>query len=304
MKTEKKQVKTVKTPTKKKKANVSINAASSITSKIPYERCYEDGGIIEIENGVYSASYRIDVPDSCQERYISKVAYNSMEKLLDVLQGYSFRFTIRNSTMPVDEYMDTVKLPEDKEPKINEFINSYNKLLANNVNIGHNNFRSNLYLTVLKDAEVPDDARDSFAELDEQIINAVGNIYGYKAKRLSLDERLEVLYDIYHPDADAPEFGDKVNYDGNGFSIASMKRMKMSTKDVIAPKYYEAKERNYMKIGDKFVRTLFINSIPSVINDTLLSDLISRIQQRYLVCKLSAYGCGFWFQNYCKACKR
>lgn len=260
----------------KKAKRTSVNAANYITSKIPYMRCYEEQGMFEIEPHKYSVSYAINAPEELSgEQYVKNIAYHCMENILVALRGFTFRFTIRNSHISEEEYLKSVSLPENKEDKINEVIRDYNAVLRENVNIGHNNFKMSLYLTVVTEAEVPDDALARFQSIEDILVSEFKALYGYEVKLLSLPERLEVLYDIYHPDMDSPAFGSKVDYDGNGFSVASMKRMKMNTKDVIAPKHYEAKYRDYFELGDKFGRMLFINSIPAKVSDSLLSDLIS-----------------------------
>lgn len=74
-------------------------------------------------------------------------------------------------------------------------------------------------------------------------------------------------------EADAAGFGEKVDYDGKGFSMKSMQQMKMDTKDTIAPEWYEVREKDYMKIGSYYVRNFFISSIPESVPDSVLPDL-------------------------------
>lgn len=271
---DKKDKKSTKKQKRAKKA--SVNVANSITSKIPYLHCYEECGMFEIEPNKYSITYAITPPDTQPSvQYVRNIAYDCMRNILCSLKDFTFRFTIRNSYISEDEYLNEVLLPENKSNTMNAIIHDYNDVLKSNVEIGHNNFKMTLYLTLVTDADVPDDALSKFQESEEAIVSGFEKMYGYRAYMLSLSERLEMLYDIYHPDADSPVFGSKVDFDGNGFSIASMKRMKMNTKDVIAPKFYEAKERDYFRLGDKFGRMLFINSIPANVTDSLFSDLIS-----------------------------
>lgn len=263
-------------PAKSKK--VSVNAASVIANKIPYLRCFEEHGMFEIEHNKYSVTYAIHHPQSISdEQYIRSAVYSCMEKILVTLKDFTFRFTIRNSNISAEEYLDSILLPENREDNVNKIIRDYNNVLRENMDIGHNNFKMTLYLTLITDAEVPDDALARFEAVDDVLIKEFHEMYGYLVHPLTLAERLEVLYEIYHPDANAPAFGSKVDYDGKGFSIASMQRMKMNTKDVIAPSVYRVneKDKDYFRIGNKFVRALFINSIPMNVNDSLLPDLIS-----------------------------
>lgn len=291
---------------RKKYKKVSINAANTITSKIPYLRCYEEQGMFEIEQNKYSVTYAIHPPKTVSnEQYIKTVAYNCMEKILMTMKEFTFRFTIRNSYVSKDEYLESILLPENKEETVNTIIHNYNDVLKENVDIGHNNFKMTLYLTIITDAEVPDDALERFLAIDDALVAEFKELYNYDIKCLSLPERLEVLYDIYHPDADAPSFGSKVDYDGNGFSIASMKRMKMNTKDVIAASFYrvQEKDQNYFRIGNKFVRTLFINSIPANVNDSLLPDLISISSNSMLSVTYQPIDANFGFQTSAKLVK-
>lgn len=94
------------------------------------------------------------------------------------------------------------------------------------------------------------------------------------AKHLNLQERLESIFDIYHLEK-KESFGTIVDYDGKGFSFHSMQLMKLSTKDLVAPTEYDDTEKSYLKIGNTYARSLFINSIPANVTDTVLVDIMS-----------------------------
>lgn len=260
-----------------KRAKTKTNT-NNILNKIPYIHCFEDCGMFEIDTDTYSVTYSVTPPDNISDKaYLKSVVYDCMKNILMALNGFTFRFTIRNSHISKDEYLENIHLPlkpptEDNKT-INSIINDYNAVLDENVDIGHNNFKTSLYLTVITQADVPDDALAKFKELEQPLISSFKSLYNHTARLLSLDERLEVLYDIYHPDIDSPPFGSVVS--DNGFSVEAMKRRKLTTKDIISPSCYEINHRDYFKLGNKFGRMLFINSIPVNVNDSLLSDLIS-----------------------------
>lgn len=263
-------------PKPKKKSTASINANKIIASQIPYIHCFTEAGMIETEPGRYSVCYEIFTPDSVgNERYMSTIAHNKLENILITLKDFTYSFTIRNSVMAKDEYMEKICLSPNKSESVNAVINDYNQMISDNIDIGHNNYCMRLYLTIVKEAKVADDALKAFEDIDESIVQGFKDLYGYNAVRMDLAGRLESLYDIYHPDENAPRYDEKVDYDGNGFSVASMKRMKLNTKDIVAPLFFEAKERNYLRVGNKFVRMFFVNSIPAEVADSLLPDLIS-----------------------------
>lgn len=256
-------------PRNKKK---SINAPKSITSKIPYVGCFEKGGLIEINQGEFSVTYEIIPPviDETTMKFDNSMVHSCMVGILTALKGYRFQFSIRNSFIPKEEFLMKVHL--DENGSYAKLINKYNSVISGNLDIGHNNFDRSLYLTVMTAADSPELALKSFDELNSVLADGFDRLYGYQCIRMDLCKRLELLHDIYHPDYDS-HFGDIVDFDGTGFSVSNMRKMRMNTKDVIAPNAYEVKERNHMKVGRKFARVLFINSFPSRVSDSVINDL-------------------------------
>ena len=48
----------------------SLNISKNIVDKIPYQRCYEEYGIIETEHGIFSCAYEICSPtEQMQAQY-------------------------------------------------------------------------------------------------------------------------------------------------------------------------------------------------------------------------------------------
>lgn len=254
------------------------NNRAFMHKNIPYRYCFEAGGMIETENGIYSRTYKISPPDEdVKGSYHSRKTRMLMESILQKLaENFTFEFTIRNRYMDRKEYLSRVMLEEVKNEDAYQHLRKlYNKVLEDNCDIGHNNFTREVYLTLSVEADMPEVALGKFMEAEEWIKEMFLSLYGFRIKALELAERLELLYDIYHPEQNGFKFGDKVDYDGNGFSIKSMQRMKMDTKDTIAPEHYEYKARDYMRVGNFYTRTFFINSIPESVPDSVLLDLAS-----------------------------
>lgn len=255
-----------------------INNHAIMHKNIPYRYCFEEGGMIETENGIYSRTFKLLPPDEdVKGSYHSKKTRMVMEEILQKLaENFTYQFTIRNCHMNKEEYLSKVMLEEsEKEDAYQHLRTLYNKVLQDNCDIGHNNFTREVYLTISTEADMPEIALEKFLESESWMKEMFHSLYGFQMKALELTERLELLYDIYHPEQNKSKFGDKVDYDGNGFSIKSMQRMKMDTKDTIAPERYEYKARDYMRIGDFYVRTFFINSIPEFVSDSVLLDFAS-----------------------------
>lgn len=191
-----------------------------VTRDIPYVRCYNESGMIETSFGVFSKCYEILSPTRQKElTYSSKKVWECMKSIFLAFRDLSFRFVIHNSPTDKEEYLKTIQLSHGRSDKINACTDSYNALLKENVDVGHNNFTRSIYLCVSMEKNTPDEAVESFAELDQQIADHFASLYGYIAKPLTLEERLNVLYGIYHPGT-----AEKKGLQDGGFSIGDKKK--------------------------------------------------------------------------------
>jgi len=258
--------------------NVQTTNRAFMHKIIPYRYCYEEAGMIETENGVFTRTYKVVPPKGAVKgSYHSKMTRMQMENILQRLaENFRFEFTIRNCRMDKEEYLSKIMLPESESKDAYHHLRTlYNKVLRENCDIGHNNFTREVYLTLSVEADTPEIALEKFMGAEQWLPEIFHSLYGFCIQPMTLEERLELMYDIYHPEPGAAKFGSKVDYDGSGFSVKSMQRMKMDTKDTIAPDRYECKARDHLRVGDSYVRTFFIGSIPESMPDSVLLDLAS-----------------------------
>lgn len=258
--------------------NAQFNNRAFMHKIIPYRYCYQEAGMIETENGVYTRTYKISPPDEAVKgSYHSKMTRMQMENILQKLaENFTFEFTIRNCHMDKKEYLSKIKIPEKgSEDAYHHLRALYNRVLEENCDIGHNNFTREVYLTLSVEADTPEEALKQFEGANQWLTEIFHSLYGFRIQAMELSERLELLYNIYHPEPGAAKFGSKVDYDGKGFSIKSMQRMKMDTKDTIAPERYECKKRDYMRVGNYYARSFFINSISECVSDGMMLDIAS-----------------------------
>lgn len=260
---------------------------------IPYEYCYEEAGMIETEQGVFTRCYQVMPPEQIEKGgYNSKLVKMLMEDVLKRLsESFSFQFTVRNSHQNRDDYLKSIQIEEGGGDGYQEFRRMYNSMLRENCSIGHNNFVRSVYLTISMEADTADEEFRAFEEADAWIREAFQRLYGFSAKPMLLEERLALLYEIYHPGPEEPDFGSRVDYDGMGFSFDSMRSMKMSTKDVVAPEIYDCSARDYLKVGSSYVRVFFINSMPSLFSENMLLDLASVSSRMVLSAGYEAMDC-------------
>lgn len=122
--------------------NVQAMKRAFMHKNIPYRYCFEEGGVIEIEGGIYTRTYRFMPPnETVRGSYHSGKTRMLME---DILQ----------------------KLAE-KEDAYQHLRTLYNKVLQDNCDIGHNNFTREVYLTLALEADVPDAALEQFVGAEQ-----------------------------------------------------------------------------------------------------------------------------------------
>ena len=87
------------------------------------------------------------------------------------------------------------------------------------------------------------------------------------------------LHDIYNPDS-VGLFGNNMIYDTNGklvfspenFSFDILRRMGLSTKDMVAPESFSFRA-DYGMVGSQYFRALYMKTYPQSIRDTILKSL-------------------------------
>lgn len=189
------------------------------------------------------------------------------------VDGTSYQFCVRNRRVDTQDYLKNILVSGHGDEKLDVYVERYNDTICENTSIGHNNFETKIYYIISYSTEIVEDAIEQFEKIDDVVKSRFHNLYGYVAAPMSLVERLESIYDIYHPE-NKQDFGKIVDYDGNGFSFHSMQLMKLTTKDLVAPSEDIISESNYLKIGNSFARALFINSVPANAPDTVLTDIM------------------------------
>ena len=103
-----------------------INNRAIMHKNIPYRYCFEEGGMIETENGIYSRTFKLLPPDEdVKGSYHSKKTRMVMEEILQKLaENFTYQFTIRNCRMDREKYLAKIMLKEsEKEDALLDIMN-------------------------------------------------------------------------------------------------------------------------------------------------------------------------------------
>ena len=266
----------------KNKKKSTVNIDGSLAAKIPYICGYKEDGIIESSQGKYSKMY---VVEELKVENISsfdiRVANQKIEQLLNSFpENVEFQFVVHNRLIEQNDYLKRILInPDSRGSTLKPLIEEYDHIIADNISIGHNNVHKTIYFVISVCSDVVDDARLIFKHVDEEIHENFNAVYGIHVKPLSLVERFHVLYSMFNPGQD--DFGRSVDFKDTGdITPKNLKYMKMTSKDIVAPKSWNTKTSllNYTILNEgtnreQYARVFFINSLPETISSSMISDL-------------------------------
>lgn len=259
----------------KSKKKASLKIPKTVQQSIPYVAVYEDSGIIEIEDGVFSKAYLLKDINyqiaKMQDQEEMFIRYGEFLNSFD--SSVRFQIVIINKNMDQQEF-EVKTLLKPCYDEYDGLRDEYNAMLLDKMREGRNNMTKEKYLVCAINEKSYEAAKNRFLHLDVDISTNVKKIGGSDATPLTTIERLETLYDVYNVGQEGM-FGAKLQKHGQNieyFTFEHMRKLGLTTKDCIAPPIMEFK-RDHMIIGDKFARALFLKDLPSFLGDTILADL-------------------------------
>lgn len=270
-----KTVKKAELSKKKQQEIKKFKIPKTVQDTIPYYAVYPGDGVIEFEKGVFTKSYlltdinyQIAKQEEQEEMFQKYGAFlNSFDSSIKV------QITINNKNVNQAEFEKNTLL-KLKGDTYDELRKEYNVMLKKKMSEGKNNQVREKYLTISIQAESYDAALTQFTRLDGEVETNIKRIGGSSAVPMSIEERLEVLHDIYNIGSEGM-FGAKTiinDKEVKRFSFSNMAKMGLTSKDCIGPMSFEFKT-DYMMLGDKFARALFLSDLPSQLTDNVVAEL-------------------------------
>lgn len=263
--------------TKQQKATPRKTAQQTIPYKFVYGGDSEPDGIIETSAGVLTRTYRIadvsytDVGDEKQDSLLKM--YESMLNSFD--HNNSYEITINKSREDMTLFEKEVLMPLQYDDEYYDTLREENnEMMRTNLAEGTNNTKTDIYLTVAVEAEDLSDAKKKFLTSEKTINTSLTKINGKALKPVSLTERLELLYNIYN-NGHEEDFSRERIIKGKkvkALDFDNMMKMKYSTKDIIAPPSFQF-EKNYMMLGDRYARAMYLKNIPTWLSSVLINTI-------------------------------
>lgn len=234
----------------------------SVQEAVPVTTVYDDG-IFLIGKNQYSRTYRFTDINYSVASYSDK---------LDMLKGYmalinSFdanattKITINNRRLNRKDFERDILLNE-KEDKLNCYRKEYNQMLLSKAT--GNTIVQEKYFTVTVTEQSLEDAKLSFQRISAGLYSHLARL-GSSCQELDAVERLRIFHDFYR-------YGEEVQFQLN---LNEKRRRGHSFKDYICPDYMEV-EKDYMLIGNRYARALFLKEYASYIPDDIVTQLTDR----------------------------
>ena len=258
----------------KQQQKQTVKIPKTVQDSIPYDAVYADSGIIETEPGVFSKSYLLkDINYQIAKMQEQEEMFIRFGEFLNSFDSsMRFQIVILNKNMNQEEFERKTLL----KPRYDEFDylrEEYNEMLLKKMQEGRNNMLKEKLLVVSLPAPTYSEALSAFSRLDSEISLNIKKVGGAEARPQTTIERLTTLHDIYNIGNEGT-FGAKVKRNGKEveqFSFKNMHRQGLTTKDCIGPDSMEFKSE-YMVIGDKYARVLYLRDIPPYLADNVFSE--------------------------------
>lgn len=229
---------------------------------IPVDVVYHDG-IFQHGKGKFSKMYQFsDINYYVASREDQQAMFLDYSELLNSLDsGATTKLTINNRKLNKIDFRDKI-LMKSRNDNLDEYRMEYNRMLIDKAT-GASSIVQDKYLTVSINKKTIEEARTYFTRVTADLNGHFARL-GATCKELTTEQRLQIAYDFYRQGEEDAFIIDVGEHMQKGHSF----------KDYICPDYFE-NNADYIKMGDRYARVLFLKDYAAYIKDSMVSDLTS-----------------------------
>ena len=232
--------------------------ARTVQQSIPIDAIYKDGifrtGRLFSKSWKFSdINYAVASDDDQLQMFLAHSA------ILNGLPTDAMaEITIYNRQLH-NKVFEQITTPSDN-PNYRKYTNELNGILCDKMSES-NNIVHEKYITVATEKKNIEEARTFFTRVGNDLTADYAKISS-KIAELGYKDRLRIFNDFF-------KTGENEEFD---FDIKKAMAKGADFKDYIAPDSLEFK-KDYIKIGDKYARTVFLKEYPSFLKDSMISEL-------------------------------
>ena len=242
-----------------KQAKERYRVPRRVQDVIPIRRIWQDG--IFMSGGKFAKTWKFsDINYLVASREDKESMFLTYSELLNSLDsGAETKITINNRKMQKSDFETSILMPMQGDGR-DPFRKEYNDNLLNKA-LNANGIFQEKYITVSVAKRNIEEARAYFARIEADLTGHFAAL-GSKCVALDAPEKLKVLHDFYRS-------GEESRYQ---FDIREAAKRGHDFKDFICPDYIE-KHSDYLILGGKYVRTLYLKDYASYIKDSFVAEL-------------------------------
>ena len=250
-------IKTLKNLLKQDKERYTV--PRKVQDVIPVRRIWKDG--IFMTGGKFAKTYKFtDINYLVASREDKESMFLTYSELLNSLDsGATTKITINNRRLNKANFEQSILMPLRGDFR-DEYRREYNQMLLDKAT-GANGIVQEKYLTISVVKKDIEEARAYFARVGADLISHFSAL-GSKCTALDAEEKLRVLHDFYRQGEEAAFH----------FDPQDMMKKGHDFRDYICPDSIE-KNSDYLKLGEKFCRVLFLKDYASYIKDSMVTEL-------------------------------
>ena len=227
---------------------------------IPIHRIWPDG-IFMVGNNKYSQTFRFtDINYLVASREDKEKMFLMYSALLNGLDNTATtKLTILNHHVSRDRFEESVLMPLRGDTR-DVYREEYNRMLLDKAT-GANGVTQDKFFTVTVAKKNHKEAEAFFSRVSTELSMHLLSL-GSRCEPVKASERLRLLHDFYRP-KDTGAFY---------FDMKDSMRKGHDFRDMICPDSIE-KHSDYLKIGDRYARVLYLKDYASYIKDKMVADL-------------------------------
>lgn len=242
-----------------KKEKLNYKVPSSIQDCIPVNRVYKDG-IFYLGKNEYSKSYKFtDINYAVANKEDKEDMFIIYSELLNSFDsGALHKITIMNRKLNKNDF-EKLQISSNND-ELDIYRKEYNDMLVSKAEYS-NRMVQEKYITTTVEKKSIEDARAYFRRTGTELATHLAELNS-KCSEQDCNDRLRLLYDFYRMS------------DGNDFNFDIISSIKKGHdfKDYICPDGIEIKS-DYIKIGDRYARVLFLKEYATFIKDSMITEL-------------------------------
>ncbi len=248
---------------------------------VPIYAVHEKENIIETYPGCYTRMYRLEENNYQTETESSQqqIFVNLRSVFNSLGTGCEMAISVFNRNINLEEFKD-MALKKETGDELDYLRNELNDIIIDRMKEGRNGLEKQKYLTLGVHADSLKRAEEAFDRRLEPSVNKALKKVQSGIARLPLEQRLEIIHDIYNINHQGEfltrtritDFETGQSREFTSFDMENLRSMGLTVKDVVSPSSFRIFP-TYLTLGTTYACAMRIEHYPSSMSDAFFVKL-------------------------------